>query len=99
MSYIVAKQTAAISSENIDLTRGPFPKTITVAGLLVDEEIEIFVVDDEDDSVLALYDADGVAVVLTVTSQPLTVPGPIWLQFEKPETSNAVGVKITNITV
>lgn len=42
MSYIVAKTVDAISSENIDLTKGPFPKTITVAGLLVAEAMKVW---------------------------------------------------------
>ena len=100
MGYIIAKQTAAAVSETIDLTRGPFPKTVFVAGLLVAEEIEVFVVDTEDATAdpLPLYDPDGSAVVLTVSSQPITIPGPIHLQFDKPTTANAVGVRLQNIT-
>ena len=101
MGYVVAKQEAAVSSDSIDLTGGQFPKTISVAGLLTSEEIEIFVIDADDATAdpLPLYDSDGDAVLLVATSQPLIVSGPIWLQFEKPSTTNAVGIKITNISI
>jgi hypothetical protein len=98
MSYIVAKQTAAKTSENINLTRGPFPKVIHVVGLLVAETIAVNVV-DLDDAVLPLYDTDGVAVVIAVDSIPLEVPGPITLQFVKPTTANEVGLQLVEISV
>lgn len=101
MSYIIAKKTAAETSEIIDLTREPFPKTIFAVGLQNAEEIEVLLVDTEPASPVsvALYDPDGVAVVLTATSQPLTIPGPCHLQFDKPVTANVVGVRLQEITV
>ena len=98
MGYPIAKQTAAKTSDDINLTRGPFPITVHQVGTLVAETIAINVV-DEDGDVLALYDADGVAVVLAVDSQPITVLSPIILQFVKPTTANAVGVQVTRIGV
>jgi len=101
MGYIIAKTTAAVTSEAIDLTHGPFPKTIFVAGTLVAEEIDVYVVDTEPSTpVLApLYDPDGAAVTLTVSSQPLTIPGPVWLSFDKPITANAVGIRLQEIEI
>jgi hypothetical protein len=97
MGYPIPKQTAAETSETIDLTRGPFPITVHQVGLLVAETIAVNVVDD-DDAALPLYDQDGVAVVLAVNSQPLTIPSPIRLQFVKGVTANEVGVQVTRPT-
>jgi len=93
---IIPRQTAAKTSENIDLTRGPFPMTIHVTGLLVAETIAVNVVDDAG-TALPLYDSFGDAVVISATSQPLTIPSPVTLQFVKPETANAVGVQLVKI--
>ena len=101
MGYIIDKQEAAKTSEAINLTKGPFPKTVFVAGLLVDEEIPVYVVDvlDSEADPLPLYDTDGEAVVLSVSSPPLTIPSPIHLKFAKPLTDNEVGIVLQEITV
>ena len=96
MGYPIPKQTAAKTSETIDLTDGPYPITIHQVGLLVAETIAVNVVDD-DDAPLPLYDADGAAVTLAVDSQPLTIPSPIKLQFVKGVTANAVGIQVRRI--
>jgi len=96
-NYILPKQTAAATGEDIDLTEGPFPMTIHVAGTLVAEEIDVFVVDDDGDEE-ELYDADGVIVTIGATSQPLTIPSPIILRFDKPITTNAVGLQLRRIS-
>jgi len=94
MGYPIPKQTAAKTSETIDLTKGPFPITIHQVGLLVAETIAVNVVDD-DDAALPLYDADAAAVVLAVGSQPMTISSPIKLQFVKGVTANEVGIQVT----
>jgi hypothetical protein len=98
MGYIIPKQTAAKTSENINLTRGPFPKTVHLVGTLGAETIAVNVV-DEDDAVLPLYDADGVAVVISATSQPLAIFSPITLQFVKGVTAGTAGVQLVNVSV
>lgn len=102
MGYIITKQTAAVTSETIDFTREPFPKTVFVAGLLNDAtKIAVNVVDtlDSEAAPLPLYDGDGIAVTLTATARPLTIPGPIHLQFVKDATTAAVGLRLQEVTV
>ena len=98
VGYIIPKQTAGMTSETIDLTHEPFPKTVHVAGILVAETIAVNIVDAAGVA-QAMYDFDGNAVFITATSPPLTVPSPIKLQFVKPITGNAVGVQLVTIDV
>ena len=102
MSLIIPVQTAAKTSENIDLRRGPFPKTITGAGTIgALETIAVNVVTVVDGVVIGsavpLYDSTGSAVVISATSQPITIPSPIVLQFVKGITAAAAGVNLVEI--
>jgi len=94
MGYLIEKQTAAKTSAIIDLTKDPFPKSIFAVGTLGASTIAVQVV-DENDAVLALYDSEGVAVVLTATSQPITITSPVRLKFVKGVTGAAAGVMLT----
>lgn len=93
MSMAIAKQTAAADSDVIHVSASFFkPATFVVVGTLgAAEEIEVLSV-DEDGSELALYDADGIATVLTQTSAPLSFFAPIWVKFSKGVTAAAAGV-------
>lgn len=102
MSLIIPVQTAAKTSDNIDLRRGPFPKTITGAGTIgAAETIAVNVITIVDGaqvgSAVPLYDAAGDAVVISATSQPITIPSPIVLQFVKGITAAAAGVNLVEI--
>ena len=100
MGYIIDPQTTAKTSDVIHLTRGPFPKTIHAVGSFGANTIAVNVVtalaaDGTAAAVLPLYDAFGTAVTITATSQPITIPSPVRLQFVKTESVGAtIGVAL-----
>ena len=98
--YVLTPQTTAATSEVIDLTREPFPKTIYAVGPFGANTIAVNVVTAVDangdaSAVLPLYDDTGTAVTITATSQPLMVESPVLLQFVKTESVGAtIGVAL-----
>jgi len=104
MGFIIDPQTTAKTSEVIHLTRGPFPKTIHAVGPFGANTIAVNIVtalaaDGTASAVLPLYDAAGDAVVISATSQPLTIPSPVMLQFVKTESVGAtIGVALVEIS-
>jgi hypothetical protein len=87
--YIIAKATAAASSDTQFVDASPMnPVTFAVAGALGSDEIDVYVV-DKDGGTTTLYDSDGVAVVMTATTEPLSFYAPIWLKFTKADVSAA----------
>ena len=88
---IIAKQTTA-KTDSRNFTKRMLPATLYATGVLVAETITVNVV-DEDGATKPLYDAVGVAVVMSATSMPLYIDRPISLQFVKGVTANPVGVQ------
>ena len=100
MGDIITPQTTAKTSDVIHLTRGPFPKTIHAVGPFAANTIAVNIVTAMNaagvaTAVLPLYDAFSTAVTITATSQPITIPSPIRLQFVKAESVGAtIGVAL-----
>lgn len=90
---VIDQKTAAETSgiERVDASPSK-PVTFAAVGTMGSSEIDVLVV-DLDDGTNPLYDADGVAVVMTATSAPLSFYAPIWLQFDKPVTTANAGVQ------
>ena len=99
MSMIIAKQTGAKTSEDIDLTRGPFPKTIVGVGTIgAAETIAVNIVDEDGDD-LPMYDTSDAAVTVDDSSEPLIITYPVVLQFVKGVTTAACGVQLIEQSV
>ena len=100
LSYVIVPQTTAKTTQALDLTRGPFPKTLHAVGAFAANTIAVNVVTamsagNVATAVLPLYDEFGAAVTITATSPPLMVDGPIYLQLVKTDSGAAsIGVAL-----
>lgn len=94
MSTVIPKQTAA-KTETRSIGKGSVPVSIQVDGTLVAETIPVNLIGINDTDATP-YTVDGTAFAFSVDNTILTFFGPCDVQFVKPITANAVGLKMVD---